>query len=120
MEENGNKIIPQKAESSVQQYDFQLANQELEPNPDGQGCQPPKMDPMNKRENKLANVGSETEPVCVDKPLQSPIQQTQELTPDQPTETEISNLTASQDIPQSSDVTTSKRTPCQYGKNCYR
>ncbi|KAJ6659589.1 hypothetical protein lerEdw1_018558 [Lerista edwardsae] len=120
MEENDNKIIPQIAERSVQQYDFQLANQELEPSPDGQDCQPREMDPMNKRENKLANVGSETEQACVDKPLQSPIQQTQELTTDQPTETEISNLTASQDIPQSSDVTKSKRTPCQYGKSCYR
>lgn len=120
MEENDNKIVPQITESLVEECDLLLKNKELEPSPDGQGCQPTEMVSVNKRENNLTHVGSETEQICLDKPLQSLVQQTRALIPDQTTEMEISNLTASQDIPQSSNVTKSKRTPCQYGRSCYR
>ncbi|XP_066496696.1 aprataxin and PNK-like factor isoform X2 [Tiliqua scincoides] len=120
MKESDNKMVPHTAESSVGQCDFQLQNQELEPNPVGQDCQPTEMDTMDKREDNLAHVGTKIEQSCLDKPLQSPVQQTQELIPYQTTETEISNLTESQNIPQSSNATKSNRTPCQYGRNCYR
>ncbi|XP_053140475.1 aprataxin and PNK-like factor isoform X2 [Hemicordylus capensis] len=111
-EKTDDKIATQIAESSVEQCNRQLQNEELELNPDT----------INKRENRLENVGSKTEQVNQDEALQDPVQkgETQELAPDQTTETETSNLSENQDAPLSSNITEPKRTPCVYGRTCYR
>ncbi|XP_061482169.1 aprataxin and PNK-like factor isoform X2 [Rhineura floridana] len=120
MEDNKSKTVPQRAASPAGQCNRQLQNEEF--NPDGQVCQLTETDTTNKRGDKLENLNSKTKQFQQDKPSQSPVHQAeiQELPVSQATETDISNLAESQDVPQSYNTTGRQRAACLYGTSCYR
>ncbi|XP_007436587.3 aprataxin and PNK-like factor, partial [Python bivittatus] len=119
MPKNGSKKIFQKAESSIQQFNNQLNNEDLDLNSDGQACQPTQVNTTN-RGNKLESVSSKTMQVY-EKPSQLLHQgETQETTLNQAIGIDTSNLMESQEAQQSSNINKSQRTACQYGKSCYR
>uniref|UniRef100_A0A670HYZ2 Aprataxin and PNKP like factor n=1 Tax=Podarcis muralis TaxID=64176 RepID=A0A670HYZ2_PODMU len=121
MEKNESKMLPQRAVSPTGQCNRQLHNEELQLNTDGLACQPPEMDTTNKNENSLENVKCNPEQFHQDM-SQTPVHQgeIQELLLNPSSETGISNVIGSQDVPQNTNKTGHQRTACLYGRSCYR
>ncbi|XP_058038011.1 aprataxin and PNK-like factor isoform X3 [Ahaetulla prasina] len=121
---NGSKKISQKAESSFEQFNNELDDEELDLDlkSDGQASQPAQVHTTNIKENKLESVDSKTRQVYKEKPSQSLLNQgdIQETTLNQATGIDTSNITESQEMQQSSHINKPLRTACQYGKSCYR
>ncbi|XP_039205247.1 aprataxin and PNK-like factor isoform X2 [Crotalus tigris] len=107
------KRISQKAESSVEQFNSQLDNEELALKSDGQASQPTQMHTTNTKENKLESINSETMQVY----NQGDIQET---TLNLAIGIDTSNITESQEMQQSSHINKPQRITCQYGRSCYR
>ncbi|ETE69041.1 Aprataxin and PNK-like factor, partial [Ophiophagus hannah] len=124
MPKNGNKKISQKAESSFEQFNNQLDDEELDLDlkSDGQASQPAQVHSTNTKENKLESVNSKTRQVYKEKPSQSLLDQgdLQETTLNQAVGINTSNIMESQEMQQSSHINKPQRTACQYGKRCYR
>ncbi|KAM3851326.1 aprataxin and PNK-like factor [Vipera latastei] len=118
----GSKRISQKAESSVEQFNSQLDNEELDLKSDGQASQPTQVHTTNTKENKLESINSETMQVYKEKPSQSLLHQgdIQETTLNLAIGIDTSNITESQEMQQSSHINKPQRTACQYGRSCYR
>nr|XP_056712750.1 aprataxin and PNK-like factor [Euleptes europaea] len=109
VENNNSKVIPQIPKCLTVQNEF------LEPSQSGHQCIE-----SNKREIEEESTPSKTADQGV--PSQSPVHQDEKeaFILDQMAETDISDSAGSSDVPQSSNVTKHKRTPCQYGRKCYR
>uniref|UniRef100_A0A8C5S211 Uncharacterized protein n=1 Tax=Laticauda laticaudata TaxID=8630 RepID=A0A8C5S211_LATLA len=124
MPKNGKKKISQKAESSFEQSNNQLDNEELDLDlkSDGQASQPAQVHSTNTKENKLENINSKPRQIYKEKPSQSLRDQgdIQETTLNQAVGIDTSNIMESQEMQQSSHINKPQRTACQYGKSCYR
>ncbi|XP_054853772.1 aprataxin and PNK-like factor [Eublepharis macularius] len=112
MEKNDSKVVPELPKCSMMQNECSESSQT--------GLQAVERDTSNQREIKEENATPRTEEQGM--PSQSPIHQdaNEAFISDQTTETDISDLTGSSAVPQSTNVSKHKRIPCHYGRNCYR
>ncbi|XP_030413725.1 aprataxin and PNK-like factor isoform X2 [Gopherus evgoodei] len=122
VEEDYNKTVSQKIESSVEKSDCQLHSKRPEHRLDAKGQLSSDTNKMNGRENKDEVIHSASQQTHQDKPSHShvPLVETQELDLNQDPEAEDFNSARSTDALQRSKQTKQKRTPCMYGSGCYR
>ncbi|XP_042301942.1 aprataxin and PNK-like factor [Sceloporus undulatus] len=124
LEKNESKMMLQRAGGSTGQNNYFLEKEALDlSSQDTQASQLTETDTNSARENTLEDKSFKMEHISQDKPSQSPGQkgEIQELTQiNQTTKTDISNLTRSQNVLQSSNISSHQRRACQYGRNCYR
>ncbi|XP_013926148.1 PREDICTED: aprataxin and PNK-like factor [Thamnophis sirtalis] len=120
MPRNGSKKISQKLESSFEQFNNELDDEEmdLDLKSDEQASQSAQVHTTNIKENKLEIANAKTRQVYKEKPSQSLLSQDdiQETTLNQTTGIDTSNITESQEMQQR----ISQRISCQYGNSCYR
>nr|XP_042702794.1 aprataxin and PNK-like factor isoform X3 [Chrysemys picta bellii] len=122
VEENDNKTVSQKIESSVEKSDCQLHSKRSEHRLDAKSQLSTDTNKMNKRENNDEVIHSASQQMHQDKPshYHVPLAETQELDLNQDPEAEDFNSARSTDALQSSKQTKQNRAPCMYGSSCYR
>ncbi|XP_048698708.1 aprataxin and PNK-like factor isoform X3 [Caretta caretta] len=122
VEENDDKTVSQKIESSVEKSDCQLHSKRPDHRLDAKSQLSTDTNKMNERENKYEVIHSAGQQTHQDKPSHSHVSlaDTQELDLNQDPEAEDFNSARSTDALQSSKQTKQKRTPCMYGTGCYR
>ncbi|KAL8173331.1 UNVERIFIED_CONTAM: hypothetical protein K2H54_045822 [Gekko kuhli] len=112
VENNNSKTVLQIPKSLMVENEFSEPSQSAQ--------QPVERDASNTMGIKEDSATAKAE--NKEMPSQSPVHQdgNEAFIPDHTTEADVSDLTESSDVPQSSNVTKHERTPCQYGSNCYR
>ncbi|XP_067421379.1 aprataxin and PNK-like factor isoform X2 [Emydura macquarii macquarii] len=121
-EEDNNKHVSQRIESSVDRSDWQCHSKRSEHRLDAKSQLTTKTNKMNERENEDDSIHSVSQQTHQDKPSHSHVAlaETQELDLNQDPKAEDFNSAKSTDALQNFKQTKQKRTPCMYGTGCYR
>ncbi|KAJ7341608.1 hypothetical protein JRQ81_005915 [Phrynocephalus forsythii] len=123
IEKAESKRVPQGMESSAEQCNPLLKNEEAGLNLDAESCQSGGTETTNTTENRLESTSSKREWVSRGEDAsRSSVHQgeIQELVQNPATKRDMSNVIGSRDVSQSSNIPTCQRTACQYGRSCYR